>query len=198
MPPAPEEETEEEAAQRRAEHEQRMAEYAAEQQRREDERRAEYERQQKEYEAEQARREKLRKTRLATFERILEHAPASFNAVQMRFFLRLVIQLDYSFLEDVATHFANGDENTQQSDEEIVLAASDSTADEKLTGLALRLVLSDRLAIPQEGQPDLLAEAEQLFVPKKPKAEKAKGQRSSHKAQQTKPSTKKEAVKKAA
>src|SRR5579875_620748 len=53
MPPASEEETEEEAAQRTAEHEQRMAEYAAEQQRREEERRAEYERQQKEYEAEQ-------------------------------------------------------------------------------------------------------------------------------------------------
>ena len=108
MPPAPEEETEKEAAQRKAEHEQRMAEYEAEQQRREEERKAEYERQQKEYEAEQARREKLRKPRAATFERIIDHAPASFSPAQMRFFLRLVIQLDYSFLEDVATHFANG------------------------------------------------------------------------------------------
>jgi len=198
MPPAPDEETEEEAAQRRAEHEQRMAQYAAEQQRREEERRAEYERQQTEYEAEQARREKLRKARVATFERILEHAPASFTAVQMRFFLRLVVQLDYSFLEDVATHFANGDENSQQSDEEIVLAALESTADEKLTGLALRLVLSDHIAIPRENEPDLLTEAAQLLVPKKSKAEKAKGKCSSHKAQQTKPSTKKEAVKKAA
>src|SRR6201996_8205642 len=181
-----------------SEHEQRMAEYAAEQQRREEERRAEYERQQKEYEAEQARREKQRKARLATLERILEHAPTAFNATQMRFFLRLVIQLDYSFLEDVANHFANGDENIQQSDEEIVLAALDSTADEKLIGLALRLVLSDHLAIPREAQPDLLTEAEQLFVPKKPKTEKARPKCSSHKAQQTKPPTKKEAVKKAA
>jgi len=198
MPPAPEEETEEEAAKRRAEHEQRMAEYAAEQQRREEERKAEYERQQKEYEVEQARREKQRKARLATFERILEHAPAAFNATQMRFFLRLVIQLDYSFLEDVATHFADSDENTQQSDEEIVLAALDSTADQKLTSLALRIVLSDHLAIPREDQPDLLIEAEQLFVPQKPKAERAKGKSSSHKAPQPKPSTKKEAAKKAA
>jgi len=198
MPPAPEEETEEEAAQRKADHEQRMAEYAAEQQRREEERRAEYERQQKEYEAEQARREKQRKARLATLERILEHAPTAFNATQMRFFLRLFIQLDYSFLEDVATHFANGDENTQQSDEEIVLAALDSTADEKLTSLALRLVLSDHLAIPREGQPDLLTEAEQLFVPKKPKAEKAKRNASSAKSQATRPSAKRETAKKAA
>src|ERR1700744_1888446 len=87
MAPVPEQETEEEAARRRAEHEQRMAEYEAEQQRREEERRAENERQQKEYEVEQARREKLRKARVATFERILEHAPALFNASQMRFFL---------------------------------------------------------------------------------------------------------------
>lgn len=89
-----------------------MPEYAADQQRREEERRVEYERQQKKYEAEQARREKLRKARFAALERIIEHAPASFSAVQLRFFLRLVIQLDYGFLEDVATHFANDDENT--------------------------------------------------------------------------------------
>jgi hypothetical protein len=41
-----------------------MAEYEAEQQRREEDRRAEYERQQKGYKAEQARREKLRKARV--------------------------------------------------------------------------------------------------------------------------------------
>jgi ParB family chromosome partitioning protein len=97
----------------------------------------------------------------------------------MRFFLRLVIQLDYSFLEDVATHFANGDENTQRSDDEIVLAALDSTADEKLSGLALRLVLSDQLGIPHEGQPDLLREAEQVFVPEEPTAGQAKAKTSS-------------------
>jgi ParB family transcriptional regulator, chromosome partitioning protein len=198
MAPAPEEETDEEAAQRRAEHEQRMAEYEAEQQRREEEGQAEYERQQKEYEAEQARREKQRKARLATLERILEHAPAFFNPAQVRFFLRLVIQLDYSFLEDVATHFANGDENEQRSDEEIVLAALESTADEKLTGLALRLVLSEYLAIPREGQPDVLGEAEQVFVPKKPKAERGKAKPSSKKPQSAKITAKKEAVKKAA
>jgi len=57
----------------------------------------------------------LRKARLATFERIIDHAPASFNATQMRLFLRLLIHLDYSFLEEVATHFSNGDENVQRA-----------------------------------------------------------------------------------
>jgi ParB family chromosome partitioning protein len=176
MPPPQEAETEEEAAQREAEHEQRMAQYKAEQERKEEERKAAFERQQKEYEAEQTRRDKLHKARVATFERIIEEAPASFNPAQMRVFLRLLIHLDYSsFLEEVATHFANGDENAQQSDDEIVLAALDGAADEKLTGFALRLVLSDHIGIPQENQLDLLTEAEQVFAPKKPKADKAKG-----------------------
>ena len=174
MAPAPDIETEEEAAQREAEHEQRMAEYKAEQERKEEERKADFERQQEEYEAGQARRDKQRKARVATFERIIEQAPASFDPAQMRVFLRLLIHLDYSFLEEVANHFANGDENSQQSDDEIVLAALDGTADDKLTGLALRLVLSDHVGIPHESQPDPLSEAEQVFAPKKPKVVKAK------------------------
>jgi ParB family chromosome partitioning protein len=199
MPPPQEAETEEEAAQREAEHEQRTAQYKAEQERKEEERKAAFERQQKEYEAEQTRRDKLHKARVATFERIIEEAPASFNPAQMRVFLRLLIHLDYSFLEEVATHFANGDENAQQSDDEIVLAALDGTADEKLTGFALRLVLSDHIGIPQENQPDLLTEAEQVFAPKKPKAVKAKGDGSSKpKPTAVKPSAKKEANKKKA
>jgi len=67
---------------------------------------------------------------------------------------------------------AEDKENTKQSDEEIVLAALDSTADEKLTSLALRLVLSDPLAFPHKDQSDLLTEAEQVSTPKKPKASK--------------------------
>ena len=174
MEPAPEQETKEDAAKRQAEHEQRMADYEAEQKRKEEERKAEWERQQKEYEAEQARRDKQHKARLTTFERIIEQAPAAFSPAQLRVFLCLLVHLDYSFLEDVAAHFANGDESTQQSDEEIVLAALDGTADEKLTGLALRIVLSDHIGIPHENQPDFLTEAEQAFAPKKPKANKAK------------------------
>ena len=172
--PAPERETGKEAAQRQAEHEQRVAEYEAEQKRKEEERKAEWDRQQKEYEAEQARREKQRKARVATFERLIEQAPATFSPAQLRVFLRLVVHLDYSFLEDVAAHFASGDENTERSDEEIVLAALDATADEKLPGLALRIVLSDHIGVLHDNQPDFLTEAEQVFAPKKPRAAKPK------------------------
>lgn len=206
MADAPEEETEEEAAQRKAEHEQRVAKYKAEQERKEAERKAEFERQQKEYEAQQARREKLLKARAVTFERIVENAPAAFSADQMRVFLRLLVHLDYSFLEEVASHFANGDENTQQSDDEIVLAALRTTADEKLNGFALRLVLSDHVGIAHENQPDLLSEAEQIFIPKLQRAAKSKAPAkapdkknpSVAKSSAKKAATKKESEKKAA
>jgi ParB family chromosome partitioning protein len=199
MAPAPEIETEEEAAQREAEHEQRMAEYKAEQERKEEERKAEFEQQQKEYKAEQARRDRQHKARVATFERIIEEAPASFNPAQMRIFLRLLVHLDYSFLEEVANHFAKGDENRQQTDDEIVLAALDGIADEKLTGLALRLVLSDHVGIPHESQPDLLTGAEQVFAAKKPKVVKAKADASNKpKPTATKAKAKKEMTRKKA
>ncbi len=174
MAPAAAQETEEEAAQREAEHEERMAEYRAEQERKEEERKAESERQQKEYEAEQARREKLRKSRLATFDRILEQTPAVFTATQLRLFLRLVVYIDpYSFLEEVASHFAGDDENHEQTEQEIVLAALGNTADEKLTSFALRLALTDHLGLPRDTDPDLLSEAEALFAPPQAKPKKA-------------------------
>ncbi|HEY4358146.1 MAG TPA: ParB/RepB/Spo0J family partition protein [Acidobacteriaceae bacterium] len=172
---APEQETEEQAAQRIAEHEQRMAEYQAEQLRKEEQRNAEFEREQQEHEAEQARRSELRKVRVATFERIVENAPAAFSAAQMRMFLRWLLHVEpHSFLEEVACYFANGDEDTQQTDDEIVLAALDGASDDKLTGLALRIVLSDHVGIPRENQPDFLSEAERVFPLNEPKAVKSK------------------------
>jgi ParB family chromosome partitioning protein len=174
MPLASEQETEEEAEQRRAEHEERMAEYKIEQQRKEEERKAEFERQQKEYEAEQAKREKQRKTRVVTFERLVEEAPASFSPEQMRLFLRLLVNINaYDFLEESAAYFSN-DENEQRSDDEVVLSALSGAADEKLTSFALRLVLADHIGIPQQNQPDLLAEAERVFASKRPKSVKPK------------------------
>jgi ParB family chromosome partitioning protein len=172
MADPPEAETEEEAALREAEHEQRMADYQAEQKRKEEERRAELERQQKEYEAAQARREKQRKARLATLEHIIEEAPASFGPDQLRMFLRLLVNINpYDFLEEAAAHFSR-DENEQRSEDEVVLAALSTTADEKLIGFALRIVLSDHVGIPREDAPDLLFEAEQVFAPKKPRVAK--------------------------
>ena len=174
MATAAAQETEEEAAQREAEHEERMAEYRAEQERKEEERKAESERQQKEYEAEQARREKHRKARLATFDRILEQTPAVFTATQLRLFLRLVVYIDpYSFLEEVASHFAGDDENHEQTEQEIVLDALGNTADEKPTSFALRLALTDHLGLPRDTDPDLLSEAEALFAPPQAKLKKA-------------------------
>jgi ParB family transcriptional regulator, chromosome partitioning protein len=79
-----------------------------------------------------------------------------------------------SFLEEVASHFAGNDENAQQTDEEIVLAALDNTANDKLTGFALRLALTDHVSIPRENEPDPLSEAEAAFAPPQPKSSKPK------------------------
>ena len=175
MEPAPEEETEEEAEQRRVAFEQQREEYEAEQQRREEERQAEQARQQQEREAELRRREKLTKARLVTFDRILDQAPVMFTTAQLRAFLRLLVQLDpYTFLEEVASHFAGDDENRLQTDEEIVLAALANTADDKLTSFALRLALTDHVDIPRGDQADLLAEAEDAFAPPQSKTSKPK------------------------
>jgi ParB family chromosome partitioning protein len=70
-----------------------------------------------EEEAEQKRREEFRKARTATFERILDQAPAMFTAVQLRTFLRLLVHIDpYNFLEEVAKPFTHRD---SRSDPEI-------------------------------------------------------------------------------
>jgi ParB family chromosome partitioning protein len=176
--PAPEQETEEEAAERQAEYEQRKAEYDAEQQGKEEERKADFERQQQEYEAEQARRTELRNVRQASFERILANAPAMFTAPQLRVFLSSLVNLDpYDFAEDVAAFYVGEDENNQQTAEEVLSSTIATLPEGKLTGFALRLVLTGHTDIPREGDFDFLAQAEAAFVPpqtKKPKEKKPK------------------------
>ena len=87
----------------------------------------------------------------------------------------MLVHIDpYSFLEEVASHFARNEENVPQTDEEIILAALNSTADDKLTGFALRLVLTDHVGIPHQDQPDPLAEAEAAFAPPQQKTTKSK------------------------
>jgi ParB family chromosome partitioning protein len=169
MAPAPEQETEEEAQQREAEYEQRRKEYDEEQQRKEEDRKQEFERQQREYEAEQTRRTELRNARQATFERILANAPVTFTAAQLRVFLSALVNLDpYDFAEDVAEYYVGGDENNQQTAEEVLSSTIANLPDEKLTGFALRLVLTGHTDIPREGDFDFLAEAEAVFVPAQP------------------------------
>jgi ParB family chromosome partitioning protein len=173
MAPPPEAETEEEAAARQVEFERQRAEYEEERQRRQEERKRQFEQQQAEIEAERNRKAEILKAREATFERIIENAPAIFTAAQLRVFLRALINLDpYTLTDDVAEHFASDDENHQQTAEEILASALTETPDEKLTSFALRLALTGYVAIPGEGELDFLTEAAAAFVPPQPPKEK--------------------------
>ena len=168
MAPPVEEETPEEAAQREAEFEQRRKEHQAEEDRRAEERRQQFEREEQEREAEHERRDQLRKQREATFERILENAPETFTAAQLRVLLRVIVNLDpYTFADDLAEDIA--DDNEQRSAEEVLLSTIDHTADDKLTRFALRLALAGHVGIPREGGFDFLTEAEAVFAPPQPK-----------------------------
>jgi ParB family chromosome partitioning protein len=177
MAPAPEAETQEEAEERQRNYEQQRREYEQEQERKAEERKQQFEREQKEQEAERARREKLHKARVSKFDRILEKAPAMFSAAQLRVFLRALVNIDPYTFDDVAEQLADNDENSRQTSEEILLSAIDGLADDKLTGFALRLVLTGHPAIPRESEIDFLTEAEAAFAPPQPKktaARKAK------------------------
>ena len=172
MAPPAEEETAEEAAQREAEYEQRRKEHQAEEDRRAEERRQQFEREQQEEEAEHERRDQLRKQREATFERILENAPETFTAAQLRVLLRAIVNLaPYTFADDLAEDIA--DENEQRSGEEVLLSTIDKTTDDKLTHFALRLALSGHVDIPRENEFDFLTEAEAVFAPPQPKKKKS-------------------------
>jgi ParB family chromosome partitioning protein len=93
-----------------------------------------------------------------------------FTTAQLRVFLRALVNLaPYTFADDVAERFAAEDENDDKSAEEILLATVDGLTDDKLTGFALRLVLTANTPIPREGEVDSLTEAETAFVPVKPK-----------------------------
>ena len=163
MAPAPEAETEEEAEERQRNYEQQRKEYEQEQERRAEERKQQFEREQKEQEAERARREKLQKARVSKFDRILDKAPAMFSAAQLRVFLRALVNIDPYAFDDVAEQLAAKDENNQQSSEEILLSTIDGLPDDKLTGFALRLVLTANIPIPREGELDFLNRGRNRF-----------------------------------
>ena len=174
MEPATETETEEQTKERKEKYAQQRKDYEAEQEaeqkRRTEERKREFERQQKEHEAERVKREKLQKARTAMFDRILENAPAHFTTAQLRVFLRALITFDpYTFADDVAEHFAGEDENNEGIAEQILLSTLAGLTDEKLTGFALRLVLTCHTPIPRESEMDFLKEAENAFAPPQPK-----------------------------
>lgn len=178
MTSAPEQETKEEAAQREAEHAQRIVDYEAEQKRREEERKADWKRQQQEYEAEQAGHAEVRKARLDTFERILANAPATFTGPQWRVFLSALIKFyPYDFTEEMAAFHAGDDESSQQTPEEVLLSTLNSLPDDKLTRFALCLVLSGHIDTLRENDFDFLTQAAAVFDPPPPTASRAKGSR---------------------
>jgi ParB family chromosome partitioning protein len=169
MAPASEAETQEEAEERQRNYEQQRKEYEQEQERKANERKQQFEREQKEQEAERARREKLHKARVSKFDRILEKAPAMFTATQLRVFLRALATIDPYAFDDVAEQLAANDENNEQTSEEILLSTIHGLPDDKLTGFALRLVLTAHTPIPRESEIDFLTEAEAAFAPPQPK-----------------------------
>ena len=102
-----------------------------------------------------------------------------FTVAQLRTFLSVLINLDPYTFEDVAEHYIGDDENLAS-----ILA---SLSDDKLTGFALRLILTQHAAIPRESEVDFLAEEEAAFVRPPPKK--------SSKPKQTKAPTTEEARK---
>ncbi len=173
MAPAPAVKTDEQAEERRQQYEAQQKAHAEEQQRRNEQRQKQEEREEQEREAEFARRDKVRKQREEMFERIVAQAPAMLTAAQLRVILRAIVNLDpYTFADDLAEDTA--DENDKRSAEEVLLAAIDGTADDKLTGFAVRLAISGHRAIPREGEPDLLTEAAAAFLTPKPRKSVAK------------------------
>ena len=192
MPPAPPAETEEEAEARRQQHEQQRKECDAERERRAEEFRQQREREQQQYEGEQARGDEQRKARTAIFERILENAPETLNAAQLRVLLRAIVNLDpYTFADDLTV---GDDENDRRNAEEVLLSTIDSTTDDKLTCFAIRLTLSGHVGIPRENELDFLTEAEAVFAP--PQKEKAKRTRNAPVAMPTPKTPAKKAAKK--
>ena len=170
MPLPAQAETEAEAEQRKQQFQQQRKEFEAEEERKAEERKQqreqEFQRQQEEYEAEQARRDESRKARAATFKRILENAPATLSAAQLRVLLRALVNLDpYTFADDLAEDIAADNDNEQRSPEEVLLSSIDATPDDKLTHFAVRLALAGHVGIPREGESDFLAEAESVFAP---------------------------------
>ena len=136
MAPAPPTETDAEREEREAEYEQRRKEHEEEQQRREEERKQQFDREQREYEAERNRREAVRKARQATFERIVDNAPATFAAAQLRVFLHALIHLDpFDFAEDVAAYFVGDDENNQQTPDDVLASTLASPSRRETNGL---------------------------------------------------------------
>jgi len=77
-------------------------------------------------------RKGCKKARTETFERIVQNAPASFTAAQLRVLLRALVSLDpYEFTDELAGEIAGENGNEQRTAEEILLSAIDGIHDDK-------------------------------------------------------------------
>jgi ParB family chromosome partitioning protein len=164
--PASEGETQEEAQERQRNFEQQRKEYEEEHERKAEERKQAFQRQQEEHEAERVRIAALHQSRVDTLDRMVENAPAMFNAAQLRVLLAALVNLNPDFVDDVAALIVGDDENNQQTADEVLASTIAAIRDEKLPGLTLRLLLTAYTAIPREGAVDYLAEAEAAFAVK--------------------------------
>jgi hypothetical protein len=106
---------------------------------------------QREFEKEQAQRKRLLKRRTESFNRILDNAPTSFTAPQLRALLPALIHIDsYDFADDVAAHFVGDDENNQQSADKVLLLPEPYSVMvfiEQCTGLRVDELLALRWAV---------------------------------------------------
>jgi ParB family chromosome partitioning protein len=68
----------------------------------------------------------------------------------------------------VSTHYV-GEEDNNQSSEEILLSVASRLEEAQLPELALRLALCSHVRIPNENEIDHLAEIEKVFAPKQAK-----------------------------
>ena len=85
--------------------------------------------------------------------------------------------LTRTIAEDVAQYYGGGDENNEQTAEEVLSSTIVGLPDEKLTEFALRLSLTGHTDIPRENDFEFLDQAEAAFVPQqavKPQRKKQK------------------------
>jgi ParB family chromosome partitioning protein len=191
---APEGETPEGAQERLRNYEKQRKEYEEELERRAEERKHEFQRQHEEHEAERARIAALHQSRIDTLDRMVEKAPATFSAAQLRVLLAALVNQNPDGIDDVAALIVSDDENNQQPADEVLLSTIAVLPDEKLPGLALRLLLTVYTAIPRDGAVDLLAQAEAAFALEQAKTASKQKRRTTD----AKPSARKSASKKKA
>jgi hypothetical protein len=99
-------------------------------------------------------------------ERIVDEAPATLDAAQLRTFIELLLNLSpYGLFEEAAEHFVREEESHDRTDDEILTETVANCADDKLMGFALRLILSEHVGISREDQPLLESLGEPREIP---------------------------------